>query len=386
MTSTVNAPFNPMFTNADTISTEVLVTLADSLMGTDLFKNHKFDTKSPRVYGRHEDFQETAEIAEFIQETLTHVFDGQYRNYHRPDQIAILDPLCFWLYRSTDGKLRDAFLMLSWALAPLAREVIGSVRKPVANGEVNPNDVMGSLFSESVHYISHIIRSSVITVPLEARLPLSKCEEIYSQLSAVSDPVHQLCADGTIVEESINLFGSVDPSMNLTVFMEGDKARESAIRRLFQTTQAIATYKSESSYSNLRVALNSMSSLLVMSRVVDANLQEISTDVLMVLTAAERSVAALAGVATALCNRAKAGQIVYAEMLQLCSQWHSVVNGEVELAFRMFAMFTRELSSAKILQGSSEDATRFAFTDQLENMIVRTGIKAKYLMERTRRR
>lgn len=385
---TAVAPFSPMFTNPDTVTTEVLITLAESLIKTDLFKNHKFDTRAPRIYGRHEDAMEAGEIALFIQETLSNVFDGVYKSYYTPNQIAILDPLCFWLYRCSDGKLRDAFLMLSWALAPLAREVIGAVRKPAASNDVDMNDVMGSLCKESVHYISSIVRGSVISVPLEARLPLSKCEVIYSTLTAVSDPSHQSYGDGEIVEESVKLFGSVDPSMNLTVHMEGDRARESAIRRLFQTTQAIATYKSESSYSSLRVAMNSMSSLLVMSRVVDADLQEVSTDALMVLTAAERSVASLAQVATSLCNRAKAGQVVYGEMLQLCSQWHSVVNGELELAFRMFAMFLREISAAQVIQTitTGQDASTVAFCEQLESMLVRTGIKAKYLMERTRRR
>lgn len=252
--------------------------------------------------------------------------------------IAILDSLGRWLYRSTEGIVRTAYYAISCVTGPIMYNARNRDHfRPFSSSAFQLDDLRASMLQDNSLFVADVFRRALIPAPLEAKLPIAKSAHVYQRLSEISAPDRQQFVDGQLVEESMHYLNSTDVATPIAIRLDGPDARESAIRRLFQTVMAISGYKNERSHSELRSFLNTAGTVAHLIKFSDDTYNDEVNDVLATLVPVERLAQNFSHTANTLLQRAKSGQIVYAEMQNLCTQWYSLVNADLMLVFKLLA-------------------------------------------------
>lgn len=360
------------------VTVDNITIMLGDLMASKIYQSTAMERYDARQYGRAP--------AGFdmlgLKNTMTDILTRLSILTDSAQDIMLLDGLVSWLYRNTDSKVRDALLMVSWFLRGQVTAVVPDGKHAIARqGTVQLDKVYEEFAGESVNFMTNVVRHAVITVPMEARLPMNQCKQTYHELTVLSSVDKQLTQDSQYVDESQRCLRSVNPSMNLIVVTEGPGEREYAIKRLFQTVQVIAMIKSEDNFSMLRAFLANAQSMAMTARIYALDDQLHAADLMMVLASVERSVTAHSFTAAGLIARAEAGQLVYAEMLRLVKEWHSLVNNDLNMAF---AVFSNALKVTMEAVARLHPNNETAIVKSIDDMLTRTEIKSTYLTRRAR--
>lgn len=324
-------------------TSDTLAVCASELMTSPVFMRlfmHDCDTSN---YGRPPSRATTEDMAELraiVSEriSLSMEYEGDADILENLSAVSLLDALCRWMYRSTEGIVRTAYFAISCVTSPITYAARNcSDKRPTSTSKFDIDDVNTSMLTDNLLFLSQVMRQALVPPALEAKLPISKCGHHYAQLAAISAPDKQLYADGQLADESVRLLETTDVGTPVAVRLDGPDARESAIRRLFQTVQAIAGYKSERSHSDLRAFLNSASTIAHLVKFNTQFFNDEAGDVLLTLLAVEKMAQNFSYTAGTLLNRAKSGQLVYAEMQNLCTQWYSLINADLMLVLKLFS-------------------------------------------------
>lgn len=373
--------------------------LVESILSSNESENST--THEALVYGRipsrakEEDMQKLNEmLRKSINDSINaeHLSAGEPAKidiFSQPHDLILLDGMCRWLFRQADGRQRQYYWMISLVFSP----IIYATREARDFGmysqvTLDVNDILGSFLKETPRYMASMIRYALVTQPMEAKLPVQKSAHFYDEVSALSTPELQMAADGAASEEIMRLIQSVNPTMVVTVKLDGPEARETALKRLLQTVQAIAGYRAPHTACSLRLFLNSVSSLLMHKRMISGHRDEFAGDLQMFIVSMEKQAQCFSYSAATLVQRAQAGQLVYAEMLNLCNQWHSLMNSELTLVLHAFAYFAREMvayAKAGIKNGTDVQGWE-EFMNMLTTALTRSESLRSYVTYKTRTR
>lgn len=367
------------------ITSELLTIAANELLGSQVFTRFMRDCDNSS-YGKppaHITEGDLAQVSYIVNSSFDTVL-GRDRAPNTPSVLsnysnaAILDGLCRWNYRNSEGIARIVYFAISLITSPIVFEARkrGVDHAVSLRNSVDLTNIRAAMLKDDPVFLAQVFREALISQPLMAKLPLARAGDVYNQLTAVSSAANQLMADGQLVEESMTLLSRTSSTSVVPIRLDGAEARESAIRRLFQTVHAIAEYKTEKSHSELRSFLNTASTVTSLVRFMSADYNEAVSDVLSTLLPVEKLIQNYSFTAGVLLQRAHAGQLVYAEMLNLCTQWYSLINADLMLVFKVFAHLLVHVEEE--LPSTGSDVTRDIYRVTTESMLKRADLPKVY--------
>ena len=369
--------------NRKYVTSEVLTLVANELLGSSIFNTLFMRDCDNSSYGKppaHFTEAQLGELNSLVSRTITSVLDKDATESILTDYstVAILDALCRWNYRNSEGIARTIYYAISLVTSPIIYEArkAGASEVKSLHRTIDLANIRADMLSDDPVFLSQIFQEALITQALAAKLPLTRSADTYAQLSILSTPDKQTMADGQLVEESLRLLGRTSSSSNVPIRLEGPDARESAIRRLFQTVSAIAEYKTDKSHSELRGFLNAASTVANLVRFMTADHNEAVSDVLSTLLPVEKLIQNYSYTANTLLQRAYAGQLVYAEMINLCTQWYSLINADLMLVFKVFAHLLVHVEQELPLTGDA--VARDIYRVTTDSMFKRADIARVY--------
>lgn len=365
------------------VTSEVLTIAAGALLASPIFNTLFMRDCDNSSYGKPPNHFTEAHLAE-----LKSVVSGAFNRalYKESDDsvlsdystVSILDALCRWNYRNSEGIARTVYYAISLVTSPIIYEArkAGASEVKSLHRTIDLANIRADILSDDPVFLSQIFQEALITQALAAKLPLTRSADTYTQLSILSTPDKQTMADGQLIDESMRLLGRTSSTSNVPIRLDGPDARESAIRRLFQTVSAIAEYKTDKSHSELRGFLNTASTVANLVRFMSADHNEAVSDVLSTLLPVEKLIQNYSYTANTLLQRAYAGQLVYAEMINLCTQWYSLINADLMLVFKVFAHLLIHVEQELPLTG--DEVTRDIYRVTTDSMFKRADIARVY--------
>lgn len=365
------------------VTSEVLTIAAGALLASPIFNTLFMRDCDNSSYGKPPNHFTEAHLAE-----LKSVVSGAFNRalYKESDDsvlsdystVSILDALCRWNYRNSEGIARTVYYAISLVTSPIIYEArkAGASEVKSLHRTIDLANIRADILSDDPVFLSQIFQEALITQALAAKLPLTRSADTYAQLSILSTPDKQTMADGQLIDESMRLLGRTSSTSNVPIRLDGPDARESAIRRLFQTVSAIAEYKTDKSHSELRGFLNTASTVANLVRFMSADHNEAVSDVLSTLLPVEKLIQNYSYTANTLLQRAYAGQLVYAEMINLCTQWYSLINADLMLVFKVFAHLLIHVEQELPLTG--DEVTRDIYRVTTDSMFKRADIARVY--------
>lgn len=277
-------------------------------------------------------------------------------------ELTILDGLIRWNFQNTGGLLRSVLGLVGVAVIRLST----GARFPEGIKATTASEMTNQFVSEPVPAIRRLIRQSVSSGVIEARIPMREMGDTFTYLTELTS------ATATSDDQLILREAMADVTTDVAVLPNSNN-REYCIRLMVQIIKATREYKKMDSFGRLRSFLNNAGHFTVAARVMipDDRIKRLSLEIGDIIHSTDRLLSANCVAAENAHARMIKGEVIYGEVMDIIRHQHRIMAVEINAVHSLFAYLLSVSSEYIKVCG---DLSKI-----ISNMIRYSGIGSRYL-------
>lgn len=266
-----------------------------------------------------------------------------YNNY----EYHVLESICQWNVQNSSGELKVIYSLLC-SIFKMSYTPLSNNTSFISQEDAGITDVMQRFHKENVNTIRRLIKSTIASGPVEAKMPLVQYTTSINYLTNLNKGVHPENVLQKEREAVKRYLGTTDS--HTTLVASSMDRNEYMARVLIQTLKSISEYKSDQTFSNLRSFLNNaghICSIVRMFSNYDQKLEGINRlacDLNDQVHSLDRMLSSNAVLARQVLSRLiETNDPIYSDVLALTRHQHRIIAVDTQRVIILFSYLFKEM-------------------------------------------